>query len=273
MLKKLALLSLLLTFSVLTSRAQLRVGPKVGVQLSRVAFDDKQLYNSYSSTAGLGWLGGLILNYEVNELLSLETEFFYSKNHRHLEGFDAKGTIVTNKSTYNYLNLPVLLRFSGHTRYKKSKIEYYTNFGPNLLYWLGGKGELTHPDLTEYVSQNPMPYTIVFADSVDDYTNVMLVREPNRFQMAFDVGGGLIFDLGFGHGLVVDLRGSFGIGKTYMAREDGFFNSPPPEGLAPDFYTDPMQVTNHSLAITVGYMRDFNFYAWLRKGKRAKTSH
>lgn len=264
-LRKLALLLPIILCSSLAI-SQLRIGPKAGMQLSRVAFEDKDYYNTHTSYPLPGLLGGVILNYEVNNLLSLETEFLYSQNRRKITREDPfLDQPVKNTSLYHYLNLPVLIRFSGHTQYKGNRLEYYVNFGPQLMYWLGGRGRIEHPYIEEETGLNSMPYTIVFADSLTDYTGNLLVREPNRFQMSLDVGGGVVFDLGFGNALVLDLRGSFGIGKTYMARQPGDFG--------PIDYQENFKAVNHSLALSLGYTRDINFYALLRKGKRAKTSH
>lgn len=248
--------------------AQLRVGPKIGGQLSRVAFEDKTYYNTHSSQFLPGIVAGGILNYRVNRLLSLETELLYTQNRRYIVREDPYKTVVKNKSMYHYLNVPVLLRLSGHTKYKGNRLEYYVNMGPQLMWWLGGSGKIEHDEIQEELAIDVMPYTIYFVDEYSEITNhteKLAVKDANVFQMALDIGAGVVFDLGFGHGIVLDFRGSYGIGRTYLAESPGSFG--------PIDYEDNMEGVNHSIAVTVGYIRDIDFYALLRKGKRGKTSH
>lgn len=243
------------------AKAQFRVGPKLGGQLSRSVFVDKSYYDNYSSSFRPGYLGGLVLNYKVDELYSLHTEFLYMQHGRSLKGKTSLGEPIISRANYNYLSLPVLLRLSTHKQIRKNHLELYVNAGPSLNYWLGGKGKITSGEIWEFTGKETMPYTIAF-DSLgaDADMNTLYIADANRMQMSLDFGGGVIFDLGQGHHIMLDVRSSFGIGKTVMGEKDGGNY-----GLLG--YKENMESMHHSLAVSAAYLIDFNLNAFLRKGK------
>lgn len=238
------------------SNAQFLVGPKAGFQLSKVSYNDKDYNKTYVTTFKPGFNAGVVLNYKVNRTFSLHTELFYSQ-----KGKVEKDKEIGNKNvaTYNYIDLPLLLRVSHHRKIKKQNIELYLNAGPSFGYWLGGKGTMHSNEFVEYVDKDKIKYKIIF-DKVDTYGESEFVPNPNRLQIEVNLGGGLAFEMSGKSRLMVDLRYGFGVGHTFLGeKEGGDF------GLTS--YTDNFEAVNHVLSISAAYLYEFNLFQALNKGK------
>lgn len=241
-------------------QAQIRVGPKLGFQVGRAMFADEEYRQEFTSGFMPGPQAGVVMNYRVNSFYSLHTELYYSQKGKRsiAKAEDLAG--IKNRAVYDYLDLPVLLRLSKHKNYKKYKLEYYLNVGPAINYWLGGRGTLVNPELYEYYDSYEAHYKIQFDKPVERYGENLYVTDPNRLQMSLDFGGGLIFDLGTGQAIMVDLRNSFGIGKTYMGRRNsGDY------GL--HSYNDNFEAVNHVMGLSVAYLLDIDMKALIQKGR------
>ncbi|WP_224995544.1 outer membrane beta-barrel protein [Cesiribacter sp. SM1] len=240
--------------------AQLSIGPKAGTHVSLTRFAESDYRASHTSYIVPGYHGGIAANYKANKLYSIQFEFLYSRIGRHVVRTDPYRSRVTNRSSYHYINMPIMLRLSKHKAIRGNHLEVYMNVGPSFNYWLGGSGRIASSEIEENTSMNPMPYDIHFNESQGSYINSMYVAHPNRLQMSLDFGGGVLFDLGFSNHIFVDLRTSLGIGKTYMGEKNGG-----------DFglfdYTENLEAVNHIFAVSAGYSRDFDLRAIFVKGK------
>ncbi len=239
-------------------QAQLRVGPKTGFQMAKQVFADKEYRDKYTSGFRPGFNIGAVLNYKVNDLYSLETELFYSQ-----KGKVSRNTVnfvddVRNRATYHFLDLPIMLRLSKLQNYRKYKVEYYANVGPSLNYWLGGSGDIRSAELVEFLDTDSFHYTIAFkeTDKFGDY----YIPGANRFQMSLDFGGGVLFNLGTGQLIMVDLRSSIGVGKTFMGEQTGVSY-----GLSG--YEDNFKAVNHIFALSIAYLVEIDMRALVQKGR------
>lgn len=241
-------------------QAQLRVGPKLGFQLGRAVYADEEYRREFTSGFMPGPQAGVVLNYRVNSFYSLHSELFYSMKGKRSKSTDKDLPEIKNQARYDYLDLPVMLRLSKHKNYKKYKMEYYLNIGPSFNYWFGGRGTLNNTELGEYYHSNEARYKIQFDKPVERYGENAYITDPNRLQMSLDFGGGVIFDLGTGQAIMVDLRNSFGIGKTYMGRRDsgdyGLYT-----------YNDNFEAVNHVMGLSVAYLFDIDMKALIQKGR------
>jgi hypothetical protein len=245
-------------------QAQLRVGPKAGIQMGRSVFEDEDYRREFTSSFKPGLLAGVILNYRVNKTYSLHSELFYNQKGKNVSNRDNSGQAIQNKAVYQYVDLPVMLRISGHQQGSR-KLEYYFNIGPSFNYWLGGRGTLRHPELYDTYNKFTIPYQIRFEEEneVKNYGQNLYVKDVNRLQMSLDFGVGIIMDLGRGHGVMIDLRNSLGVGKSFMGeRESGDF------GL--QVYNDNFEAVNHVFSLSVGYLLDIDVPALLMKGRRMR---
>lgn len=241
-------------------QGQIRVGPKLGFQGGRAVFADEDYRQEFTSGFMPGPQAGVVLNYRVNSFYSLHTEMFFSQKGKKSTSIAEDEPEIKNRAVYDYIDLPMLLRLSKHKNFKKYKLEYYINAGPAFNYWLGGRGTLHNTELYEYYDSNEANYKIQFNEPVEQYGDNLYVTDPNRLQMSLDFGGGVIFDLGTGQSIMVDVRNSFGIGKTYMGKRDsgdfGLFS-----------YNDNFEAVNHVMGISVAYLFDIDMRALIQKGR------
>ena len=135
---------LCLSFS---ANAQLRIGVKGGISIPNLEGNSEQ---SKGYTSRQGTFGGLILNFKLTHLLSLQPEINFSPQGGKCNGIqrvplDAMNGIslpaginlyanFKNTTILNYLEVPELLKFTlGH------KLKYYTCFGPHIAFLLKAK--------------------------------------------------------------------------------------------------------------------------------------
>ena len=256
--KKILAVCILLLLAAGTAVAQFRVGPLAGVSLSRFVYEDDAYSDLFKTRFKPGFQLGMVLNYRVNKLYSLHTEFSYLK-----KGIDVRYedeiVKIQNNAGFHYLSAPVLLRFSTHKIVKKQHLELYVNIGPEVNYWLGGSGVLTTTEPALFVKENILPYKVSFSEE-QEFGRHMVVKEPSRVQMALGAGGGFIFDLGRSQNFAVDFRASFGVGKSFHGKQEGG-----QYGL--DLYAENLQGVHHTLSITASYLADVDLNFIFRKGK------
>lgn len=253
-------LSLLCLGFPVKSMAQLRLGPKAGVQLGRTVYDGEDYRQAYSSAFKPGMQIGAVLNYKVNHLYSLHTELFFSQKGKRSKSKTNEVEYTFHKALYNYLDLPLLLRLSKHKSMGQYKLEFYLNVGPSINYWLGGGGTIENSEYIALTGSSRNRYAVVFEEPAKGDFQKTYIEDANRMQMSLDFGGGVIFDLGGGKAIMVDLRNSFGLGKTYMGKEGsgnyGIYS-----------YTDNFESVNHVFGLSVTYLMDIDVRAYLHKGR------
>lgn len=241
-------------------QAQIRIGPKAGIQLGRSVFEDEGYRQQFISSFKPGIQAGAVLNYRVSKLYSLHTELFYNQKGKHIKSIRTGGEYVQNIATYHYLDMPVLLRLSTHKFMGKQSVEFYLNIGPSFNYWLGGSGSLRNLELTGMYDKPTVDYTIHFEEGERPAGKNLYVQEANRLQMSLDFGAGIILDLGRGNAVMIDLRNSLGVGKSFMGIMDG-------GDFGLQTYNDNFEAVNHVFALSVTYLLDIDVPAFLMKGK------
>lgn len=224
------------------------IGPKIGGGLSRAAFRDWKFEDSFRSQYTYAYQGGLVVNYKVNNVFSLQTEYLFAQIGKHIKG---KKTYEKQVERFNYVSVPLLLR----TSFRRGYNEFYFNIGPNLQYWLGGHGKILINELLEPGYDNGVNYKIYFGEGETSLTDVY-VTKPNRLQLGLDIGCGAMLPMK-NQFLMLDLRYTWG--HTYLGKEDGRY-------LNFIFYEDNLQHANHMITFSVAYLFEFN-YLEMKKGK------
>ncbi len=224
------------------------VGPKVGVQVCRAAYEDKKFYHDFSSELIGTYQAGVVSNIKVSELFSLETEIIYNQTGKKIIGKDQYSLV---RERYEYLTFPLLLRAS----YRHGYQQYYFNVGPNLSYWLRGTGKIRIPELLEG-DMEPLPYTIKFGEgqiSPETY----YISDPNRLLLGLDVGAGAMLPINQQF-LMLDLR--FTWAHTNLGKKEATY-------MDFLFYKDRLAHANHVLSFSVAYLFEFDFLTMMTKGK------
>ncbi len=200
------------------------------------------------SKYGLGYHAGLVVNAKVNDLISLQSEILFNQVTKRLKGIDND---EFNQEKYKFITVPLLLRVSKKLGYH----QIYFNAGPNISYWVGGKGRLRTGELAEY-KLDELAYTISF-DLEKDNESVMVVSHPNRILLGLDVGIGGMLPMGKSH-LMLDLR--YTLGHTNMAKPETTYIGIPG-------FKDDLNYSNQVLSLSCAYLIDFDFFTLSTKGK------
>lgn len=224
------------------------LGPKVGIQASKAFFDDEVYGDSYNSLITPTYHVGIVANFKVTDLFSLQTEVLYNQTTKKVKG---KEFYLLNTERYQLITVPLLLR----TTFKSGFNQYYFNVGPNLSYWIGGSGKIRTDELYDHGLQE-LSYKLKFGNSASTL-DVYYVEKPNHFLLGLDIGAGVMLPVRDKY-LMLDLRYTWGhtnlqnAGINYM----GFLN-----------YESNLAHANHVLSFSVAYLFEFDFLTMMTKGK------
>lgn len=243
---------IVLSFLVLSNHflaAQIvQAGFKAGVQVNWVALDDASFGDSVrvSPTPGFD-LGGAV-SFKVRDRYFLHTEYVYSQKGKILKG--KIDPLLHDKVTYHYFEIPALftMHFKGRLG-ENREFKWYMGIGPNVSYWIGGKGVIESSDLKENFIDK-LDYSITFGPRKDtQHPEVIYYDRANRFQFGLNVGAGLMIEPGERNKVMIDFR--YGFDQTRLGK-----------GLAdyqiPADYDDNLRVRYRSLKVSVIYLTEFN---------------
>ena len=258
--KPLILVFLALFFITAPAEAQVYLGPIAGGQVSWTKFDNSDHYDAYDVKPVLGYHGGLSISLKVRNRFLLNTSIQYATKGRTIEG--KADPLLHNRVRYNYLEMPLIYAVDFRGQVGRKQFKYYLGAGPNISYWLGGKGKLYNSDLDEsadYASRD-LEYEIVFRKSPDEVSpSEMNVAEPNRFQLGLNVASGIVFEPSARERILFMLR--YELGHSFLSRRgNGIFQ--------PTYYEDILQSRNKGLHASVSYLIDLR----LQDRKRGKST-
>lgn len=247
-----------LMLSTSSLRAQILIGPVVGPQVSWVSFD------KYGSSRGVykqqpvyGFHAGLGVSFRVHKRFFLNTAFLYSTKGKRLEG--SSDPLLKFKSNYNYIDVP--MTYTVEFLHKVGKVKQYKFFfgiGPNISYWLGGKGSISNSQLSEVIIDR-LDYKIVFDKDENDYAdNEMNVRDPNRFQFGLNFATGFVFEpLGYQK---VSLTLRYELGGSYLSPDH------PGTFRLTNEYKDDLRIHIQGIRVSAAYLIDLR-NSEAKKGK------
>lgn len=246
----------------LSLQAQLRVGPIGGMEMAKFVYAPSDTLAYYTTKWQAGALAGMVLNYEVNSRYSLHTEMLVAYRRRSVE-YNKELLEVKNTSGNVFLEVPALLRVSFPKELDKQTLEFYVNGGPSIAYWVNGNGRLKSNRQAVLPGGEEMKYSLAFREpeseelTLDTYEKGY-VGADDRFVWSFQAGGGVILDMGYGRGLMLDVRTAFGLGNSFLGEEVNFGS---------EAYTDNLAGNFRTLRLTVSYLKDIDVRALLKKGK------
>ena len=234
--------------------AQTYFGFKAGANATLVSFESEVYQKFYNSKIKPGFTAGAIFLIENKEKYGLYTEFLFTVKGKSIVS-DAND-YETNKAAYQFLEFPVMFRMKFH----QPKFDWFLQLGPEISYWLNGKGtfEVYDPNRDVIVTYD---YKINF-DEPQNTIDYMNVEDANRVQLGLALGGGLIWDLNSGNYISMDMRFTFG--HTFMGGYES--GSIPNVGL-----TDNFEYTNNVLSISAVYYFDIMEKIRLSKNKYRKN--
>jgi hypothetical protein len=251
------LLFAMLLLSTTTLKAQILVGPVVGPQVSWVSFDNKDSKALYKQKPMYGFHAGLGVSFRVHKRFFLNTAFLYSTKGKYLDG--TADNLLKFKSRYNYIDVPIV--YTVEFLHKVGKVKQYKFFfgiGPNVSYWLGGKGYLENTQLNE-ILVNHVDYKIVYNRDENDYTNnQMNVTGANRLQLGLNLATGFVFEpLGY-QKVMMTVR--YELGHSFLSPEGtGTFRQT-------NEFQDDLRVRIQGIRVSASYLIDLK-NSEAKKGK------
>jgi hypothetical protein len=242
-----------------TTEAQVLVGPVAGGQYSWTNFDDKELKDIYKVKPVPGFHAGVGLSFLVRKRFFLHGAFLYSTKGKVIEGKEDK--LLRNKVRYRFIDVPILYTVDFKARLGGNKeFKYYLGLGPNISYWLGGKGEIYTTDFSELGEVEPRKYTIAFNKSPEEVTDgEMSVQDPNRIQLGLNIGGGFEFEPAGFSKIMFTVRYEFGH-SFFSKTTDGVFQD--------TYYNDILRSRNQGFRVSLSYLFDLR----VEDRKRGKST-
>lgn len=247
--------------------AQLLLGPVAGGQYSWTAFSDKYYKDLYNVEGVFGFHAGAQVSFRVHKQFFLHTSLLYSRKGKVLKGnadfthIEAKYRLTELTATYNYLELPIIYTVEFKKQTKSGKMyKWYLGAGPNISYWLNGKGTILNQETAEPSDGGTLDYKIVFNKDPENVTfGEMVVEDPNRFQLGINLMAGLVFEPMPKQSFMLSIR--YEIGHTNL--------SPDSEGaFISTMYTDNMQIRNQGFRVSLAYLMDTN----IKDRKKGKST-
>ena len=232
--------------------SQTFIGLKAGANATRISFDSEKYTSFYKTNFKPGFTVGGIFLMENKEKYGLNVEFLYSMKGKSVDSH--ANDYETNRANYHYLDVPVLFR----VKFAPSKLKWFLQLGPEVSYWLGGKGEFTVYESDRDVITS-YEYTINFGEPKNSSEYLNAQGGANRLQLGLAMGGGFIWELDRGNFIALDLRYTFG--HTFMGPYESV--SIPNIGLV-----DNMEHTNNVASISLVYYMDI-----LEKFKLSKNKY
>ena len=184
-------------------------------------------------------------------LLKYVTDFFFTHHCcTQLKGRVLNGKLdglLKNSARYNYIDMPINYTVDFRGKIGKSKeFKYFLGIGPNISYWLGGKGKLYNSELEEN-NLGELSYKIKFGESDGEQAaDEMRVENPNRLQLGLNLMAGMVFEPWYKQRFMFSIR--YELGHTYLAKSDGnFLNT---------YFYDPLKSRNQGFRISLAYLVD-----------------
>lgn len=236
------------------------VGVKAGPQLSWVKSDDRDFRNSVRTLPKPGYCAGAVFSFKVKDRYFLHSEYLFSNKGKINKGKIDK--VLEDRITYSYIEVPLLYNvlFREHLAGGR-QFKLYAGAGPLFSYWLGGRGRINADEFEEN-NFPPIEYKIRFGKRGEDIgeTNIIYMSDVRRFQLGFNLGGGILLEPANGGKMMVDFR--FELGHTWMGTPTSA------DYVLPVTYDDSLKGRNMSLRFSLMYLFEKNLDKKVRnKGK------
>jgi hypothetical protein len=248
------LFAITILFGIQPVFAQILVGPALGGQVTWMKFDDNKSKELYRTEPVFGFHAGASIAFRVQKRFFLHGSVLYAQRGKLLTG-KVDDLTLRNDVTYRYIDVPLLYTAEFKARIGRDKVyKWYFGAGPNISYWLGGKGVLRNGDLDENLINPPdynLPYTIKFGRAPGTVNEgEMGVEDPNRVQLGLNISTGLVFEPMDRQRIMVTAR--YMLGHSFFSRtSEGNFGY---DGLL--FYFDDLRVRNQEFVLTLHYFID-----------------
>lgn len=223
--------------------------------MSFLSFDNKDNKDLYSVGPSFGFHAGASLSFKVRNNFFLQTSILYSQKGKRLDGKEDE--TFKQVAKYQYIDMPIL--FTKEVKLKLGKDKFYKvhlGVGPQISYWLGGKGVLSNSDLNENGINPPaydLPYRVTFGGAMDPAEipdDEMNIEVPNRVQLGINLSAGFVFEPDRFNRFMVSAQ--YSLGHSFLSQEsEGNFGL---NGIL--YYKDDLHTRFHTASLSVFYFID-----------------
>ena len=236
--------SLFSFFITLPAYSQLLVGPEIGVNYSWTSLRDDDLQERFRMKAVPGFHAGGRIAFKVRNRFFLHASLLYATKGRILTG--KMDPLLKSTATYSYIDMPINYTVDFRGKFKGKEFKYFFGIGPNVSYWLGGKGKFFSSELEEN-NQDQISYKVKFGSSEDEAVSGRLsVSRANRLQLGLNLIAGTVFEPAYKQRFIFSVR--YELGHSYLAKEDG--------ELIDMYFEEPLKSRNTGFRISVSYLID-----------------
>jgi hypothetical protein len=246
------------------SFAQVLIGPTLGVNYSWIKFADKDNRDTFKVAPVAGFHAGAMLSFRVQKRFFLNTSLLYSTKGKRIEGKADKDLV--NQAIYKFIEMPISYTAEFKSTIAQNKVfKWYLGIGPNVSYWLGGKGTFYNNDLHENeISKRSYKVTFHKTTPVDNLPkHEMNVENANRWQFGLNLSAGVAFEPWEGYRkFVLTFRYEMGHTNFSKTSRGRFANTVS--------YQDELRARNQGLRISIAYLIDLKTEQ-RKKGKSTST--
>ncbi len=245
----------------ISSNGQVLIGPTVGGGVSWVSFHDPVSRQFYKQTPVPTFTLGMALSFQVRKNFYMHSSLLYSRKGENLSSNTSPD--LAQKEVYHYIDAPIIFTHEFKIKFGRNKIiKWYAGLGPNISYWLNGRGTV----ITSGMKEDLLPtlhYKIAFQQTPDNPDpSKVYVADANRMQLGLNLATGWVFEPAGLQKIYITVR--YEIGHTYLSKS-GVENL---TGIN-DYHGD-MQARPMGLRITAAYVIDLKT-ADRKKGKSTST--
>jgi hypothetical protein len=251
-------------FAYNASAQKFSVGFRAGATMNWAAFSDKDQKDTFSVKPSTGFTIGALVGFPLKNNYSVIIEGGFSQKSRTI--VEAGEDLLKNHSTYKFVDGSLLLRKSYKFQFGKDiPAEWFVNIGPEVSYWLSGKGYFS-------VNGPKYPYRIEFDRVPDGDLKYLYYKDANHLFFALVLGAGLKAPLKKNTSITIELR--FVSGHTNLG--NNHYQYPPREWYASLLnYNDTLKMNLKLISLSVAYTYDFDRIesrkgkSTLKKGKKS----
>ena len=226
------------------------IGIKLGPSVTFASYPDRDQRDQFKTQPKFGMGGQVFVNFPLSRTgYTFLSEAGYAIRGRKFK-IKSDGGEFVNNATYQFVELSMGLRKSFNLKLVENiPSKWFINIGPNIQYWVNGKGKLQNTE-----------YKVVFNQPPDGdlYTNY--INDPNRWFFGIDVGIGADAPINSKQKVRVELRTTFG--QTYLGKKTATSN------LSTIVWQDDLRSNLKTISLTGAYTLDFD----MRNMKMGKSN-
>lgn len=228
------------------------IGFRAGGTANWASFRDKDQKDTFSIKPSTGFTIGALVGFPLKNNYSVIIEGGFSQKGRIL-----KDELLENHSTYKFIDGSMLLRKAYKFQLGKDvPAEWFVNLGPEVGYWMSGKGYFT-------TGGPKYPYVIEFDKAPDGDMSRLYYNSANRMFFGLLLGVGMKAPLKNNTAISTELR--FVSGHTNLGHNK--YEYPTREWYASLLnYIDTLRMNMKVVSLSVAYTYDFDKKE-ARKGK------